>query len=159
MASLLLALQVTERHLQVNANNTLTINNITGTGAEHWVSFHYINTDGLFGDLTLVDADTLSLIKQRNATVSVNGGPELALAQYDTNAGIVMSVPLLVNLTEGSGNSITIGAVAGRKYLSTYILLLECLYCLRDVWGSGLYRRVLMLLRSSSQISSTAPCS
>jgi hypothetical protein len=90
------------------------------------VSFHYINTDGLFGDLTTVDADTLSLIKQRNATVSVNGGPQLGLAQYDTNAGIVMSVPLLLNLTESSGNTITVGAVPGREYIFIYSIASCC---------------------------------
>ena len=80
------------------------------------MSFHYINTDGLFGDLTIVDADTLAYVKQRNATVSLNGGELIPLPQYDTNAGIVMSVPLLLNLTEGNENSITIGAVGGREF-------------------------------------------
>ena len=38
-----------------------------------------------------------------------------AIAQYDTNAGIVMSVPLSLNLTEGNRNTITIASVGNGK--------------------------------------------
>ncbi|TDL20595.1 Arabinanase/levansucrase/invertase [Rickenella mellea] len=95
----------------IGATSTLTISNVAGRGEPQWVSFHYINTDGLFGDLTLTDNQTLALVKQRNATVSLNGGTPMPLAQYDTNAGIVMSVPLQMNLTQGSGNAITIASI------------------------------------------------
>ncbi|TDL20596.1 Arabinanase/levansucrase/invertase [Rickenella mellea] len=95
----------------IGATSTLTINNVTGRGEPQWVSFHYINTDGLFGDLTLTDNQTLALTKQRNATVALNGGTPMALPQYDTNAGIVMSVPLQLNLTLGNGNAITVASI------------------------------------------------
>lgn len=98
----------------IRGPSNLTLHNIAGSGSEHWVSFHYINTDGLFGDLTVVDADTLSLVKQRNATVSVNNRTPVPLAQYDTNAGIVMSVPLLLQLDEGDRNNITITSVGNQ---------------------------------------------
>ncbi|TDL20590.1 Arabinanase/levansucrase/invertase [Rickenella mellea] len=95
----------------ISANGSLTINNIVGRGQPQWVSFHYINTDGLFGDLELTDPVYASLTIQRNTTVSLNGATPLFLPQMDSNAGIVMSVPLQLNLTRGRANSITYSAL------------------------------------------------
>ena len=75
----------------VNANSSVTIHNIVGTGKPQWVSFYYHNPDGLcthtispvpFRPLTFPSVgdnrgvSRRSFILSRFASVSVNGGAQ-----------------------------------------------------------------------------------
>ncbi|KAI4844072.1 glycoside hydrolase family 43 protein [Aureobasidium sp. EXF-8845] len=95
--------------------STLTIPNILGTNAYHWISFYYQNTDDMgYGDQPGGSADRIKTpwALRRISSVVVNGEVEKmqTLYQRDTHKGIIMSTPLKVWLRKGE-NSITVGGL------------------------------------------------
>jgi len=79
------------------------------------VSFYYQNTDDMgFGDQPGGSPDRINGTWQlrRIASVVVNGDTQSVetLFQRDTHKGIILSTPLMLNLTEGE-NEITIGGL------------------------------------------------
>ncbi|KAF7314355.1 Importin subunit alpha [Mycena kentingensis (nom. inval.)] len=95
----------------ITGNASLTISNIVGTGKPQWVSFYYHNPDGLFGDNRGVSGQSFTLF--RFASVVVNGGSPVTLRQRDTNAGIILSMPLNITFSQGSKNTLTISGLDG----------------------------------------------
>ena len=101
----------------INGNDSkVTFHNIAGTGKPQWVSFYYQNTDDMgFGDQPGGTPDRFGGTWQlrRIASVIVNNKTEEleSLYQRDTHKGIILSTPLLLNLENGTHNTITIGGL------------------------------------------------
>ncbi|KAF2789457.1 carbohydrate-binding module family 35 protein [Melanomma pulvis-pyrius CBS 109.77] len=97
-------------------DSTVTFSNIKGAGKPQWVSFYYQNTDDMgFGDQPGGSPDRFGGKWQlrRISSVTVNGNKENVetLYQRDTHKGIILSAPLLLNLTKGFNNTITVGGL------------------------------------------------
>ncbi|KAK7056361.1 hypothetical protein VNI00_002915 [Paramarasmius palmivorus] len=97
-------------------DSTVTFEGIEGSGKPQWVSFYYQNTDDMgFGDQPGGSPDRIGgkWALRRISSVVVNGKTEEleTLYQRDTNKGIILSTPLLLNLGEGKSNTITIGGL------------------------------------------------
>ena len=97
-------------------DSKVTFSNIEGTGKPQWVSFYYQNTDDMgFGDQPGGSPDRINGTWQlrRISSVIVNNKTEEveSLYQRDTHKGIILSTPLMLNLEEGSHNTITIGGL------------------------------------------------
>jgi hypothetical protein len=95
--------------------STLTIPNISGSNAYHWISFYYQNTDDMgYGDQPGGSADRIKTpwALRRISSVVVNGEVEKmqTLYQRDTHKGVILSTPLKVWLRKGE-NSITVGGL------------------------------------------------
>lgn len=97
-------------------DSTVTFRGIEGAGegAKQWVSFYYQNTDDMgFGDQPEGSPDRIGGAWQlrRISSVVVNGREESldTLYQRDTHKGVILSAPLLVELEEGTENTITVG--------------------------------------------------
>jgi hypothetical protein len=95
--------------------STITIPNILGTNAYHWICFYYQITDDMgYGDQPGGSADRIKTpwALRRISSVVVNGEVEKmqTLYQRDTHKGIIMSTPLKVWLRKGE-NSITVGGL------------------------------------------------
>ncbi|KAH7080140.1 glycosyl hydrolase [Paraphoma chrysanthemicola] len=101
----------------INGNDSkVTFHNIAGTGKPQWVSFYYQNTDDMgFGDQPGGTPDRIGGTWQlrRIASVIVNNKTEELSTMYqrDTHKGIILSTPLLLNLENGTHNTITIGGL------------------------------------------------
>lgn len=98
-------------------DSTVTFKDIEGSGDPQWVSFYYQNTDDMgFGNQPGGSPDRIggSWQLKRISSVVVNGDTEnvKTLFQRDTNKGIVLSTPLLLNLQRGSNNTITVGGLS-----------------------------------------------
>ncbi|KAF2180239.1 carbohydrate-binding module family 35 protein [Zopfia rhizophila CBS 207.26] len=96
-------------------DSTVSFSGVQGTGKPQWVSFYYQNTDDMgFGDQPGGTPDRIGGTWQlrRISWVRVNGGEKVeSLYQRDTHKGIILSTPLLLNLKEGSENTITVGGL------------------------------------------------
>ncbi|KAL2753040.1 carbohydrate-binding module family 35 protein [Sodiomyces alcalophilus JCM 7366] len=97
-------------------DSTVTFTGIKGTGSKQWVSFYYQNTDDMgFGDQPYGNPDRIGGEWQirRIGSVVVNGREEEVerLWQRDTHKGVILSTPLLLELDEGSENTITVGGL------------------------------------------------
>ncbi|KAG6836839.1 hypothetical protein H0H93_002519 [Arthromyces matolae] len=92
----------------IQGNSTVTIKNIIGTGEPQWVSVHYHDPDGLWGD----NRGGVSVLS-RSATYSVNGGAPITIIQHSGSAGIILSQPLNITFNEGRGNNITFAGLNG----------------------------------------------
>ncbi|KAB2099379.1 hypothetical protein AG0111_0g12274 [Alternaria gaisen] len=97
-------------------DSKVTFSNIEGAGKPQWVSFYYQNTDDMgFGDQPGGTPDRINGTWQlrRISSVIVNNKTEEveSLYQRDTHKGIILSTPLMLNLEEGSHNTITIGGL------------------------------------------------
>ncbi|KAL5117293.1 hypothetical protein ACEQ8H_004852 [Pleosporales sp. CAS-2024a] len=97
-------------------DSTLTFTHVVGAGQPQWVSFYYQNTDDMgFGDQPGGSPDRIGGPWQlrRISSVVVNGRTEAmeTLFQRDTNKGVLLSTPLLLNLDEGI-NEIRIGGLS-----------------------------------------------
>jgi hypothetical protein len=97
-------------------DSTVTFSGIKGEGKPQWVSFYYQNTDDMgFGDQPGGTPDRFGGKWQlrRISSVTVNGDKKNVetLYQRDTHKGIILSAPLLLNLTNGFNNSITVGGL------------------------------------------------
>ncbi|KAI5375164.1 hypothetical protein AA0117_g9410 [Alternaria alternata] len=97
-------------------DSKVTFSNIEGAGKPQWVSFYYQNTDDMgFGDQPGGTPDRINGTWQlrRISSVIVNNKTEelQSLYQRDTHKGIILSTPLMLNLEEGSHNTITIGGL------------------------------------------------
>lgn len=98
-------------------DSTVTFTGIEGSGEPQWVSFYYQNTDDMgFGNQPGGSPDRIGGAWQlkRISSVVVNGDTENVetLFQRDTNKGIILSTPLLLNLKRGSNNTITVGGLS-----------------------------------------------
>lgn len=101
-------------------DSKVTFSNIEGAGKPQWVSFYYQNTDDMgFGDQPGGTPDRINGTWQlrRISSVIVNNKTEelQSLYQRDTHKGIILSTPLMLNLEEGSHNTITIGGLDNGK--------------------------------------------
>lgn len=97
-------------------DSKVTFHDIEGTGKPQWVSFYYQNTDDMgFGDQPGGTPDRINGTWQlrRISSVIVNNKTEelQTLYQRDTHKGIILSTPLMLDLEEGSHNTITIGGL------------------------------------------------
>jgi hypothetical protein len=95
--------------------STLTLPSIHGSGAYHWLSFYYQNTDDMgYGDQPGGSPDRIKTpwALRRISSVVVNNETDKmqTLYQRDTHKGVIMSTPLKVWLRKGE-NSITIGGL------------------------------------------------
>ncbi|KAI5202643.1 glycoside hydrolase family 43 protein [Aureobasidium subglaciale] len=95
--------------------STATFHNITGTGAYHWLSFYYQNTDDMgFGDQPGGSPDRIKTpwALRRISSVVVNGNVTglQTLYQRDTHKGIILSTPLKVWLDKGA-NRVEVGGL------------------------------------------------
>jgi hypothetical protein len=96
-------------------DSTVTFTSVQGSGKPQWVSFYYQNIDDMgFGDQPGGSPDRINGTWQlrRIASVVLNGDKQNVetLFQRDTHKGIILSTPLMLNLTEGE-NEITIGGL------------------------------------------------
>lgn len=99
-------------------DSTVTFSGIRGAGGgrKQWVSFYHQNTDDMgFGDQPMGQPDRIGGAWQlrRISSVVVNGREEAleTLYQRDTHKGVIISSPLLLELDEGSENTITVGGL------------------------------------------------
>jgi hypothetical protein len=97
-------------------DSTVSFSGIKGEGKPQWVSFYYQNTDDMgFGDQPGGTPDRFGGKWQlrRISSVTVNGDKNKVetLYQRDTHKGIILSAPLLLNLTNGFNNTITVGGL------------------------------------------------
>lgn len=96
--------------------STVTFTGIEGSGEPQWVSFYFQNTDDMgFGNNPGGTPDRIggSFQLRRISSVVVNGNTANVdtLYQRDSNKGILLSAPMMLDLEKGANNTITVGGL------------------------------------------------
>ena len=86
---------------KIDDDSPVVFRNVTGAGGKQWVQFHYTVSDPKAGE----------------AHVLVNDGDvPMNISSMNSRAGYHKTVPVELDLKEGSVNTITFGAVGGQDY-------------------------------------------